>query len=156
MEANYNYSITDSKVRSISESTGIDSAWSSECVVLPRKIQELFKILDYLKTIDDNWNGFGARKPYGLAIEIAQKLIESLRFRGKCHPDEISPDGEGGITVKWFTDNESILVNIVPGLLHLAHDYADHRQPEFINSVVYQGENSIPQQILRHLPNRKD
>ncbi len=111
------------------------------------------KSLQYLRTIENGWNGFNAEKPLGLVIDTVERFILALTFTQKKCPSHISPDGEGGVVLKWIFDLEKVLIVFQPGLLHLARDLRD-QEPEFENDVVYDG-GLVPQRILAYLPDQE-
>ncbi len=116
----------------------------------------LLQALEYCKTLEDNWNGFDAKKPSSLVIENIRKFIESLPHN-KCVPDHLSPDGEGGITLKWLKPDQCLLLNFEPWLIHAAFE-KNNEQPIFLDDIIYLAvggvDNMIPQEILHYIPNR--
>ena len=125
----------------------------SEAELLPKDRFELLDALDYCSRLEDNWNGYDAKKPTNFVIESVKKFIQSLPFN-KYMPNELSPDGEGGITLKWLKPGESLLLNFEPGLIHMAFEKNNH-DSIFIDNITYLAESSIiPQKIISCIPIR--
>jgi hypothetical protein len=121
-------------------------------IVYPKEREELLQAINYIKVLEDDWNGFVAKKPLTLVIEIVEQFIQNIPLN-KIYPAQLSPDGEGGITLKWVTVDTKLLLNFEPGLINLAI-HGKNKKPELIDGIVYNGENIIPQKILAYIPVR--
>ncbi len=127
----------------------------------PNEYRILRGLLESLKQLDDNWNGFEARKPSDTAINAAIAFIGFLNWSKKAYPDQIYPDGDSGVVLKWTTRDEKILLVFDAGLLHLAHDYGSSKPATFENDIPYapiaedQQSEQIPSIIKSHLPNEE-
>ena len=121
-------------------------------ILYPKEREELLQAINYMKVLEDNWNGFGAKKPLTLVIEIVEQFIQNIPLN-KIYPAQLSPDGEGGITLKWVMVDTKLLLNFEPGLINLAIQ-GKNKKPELIDGIVYNGENIIPQKILAYIPVR--
>lgn len=119
---------------------------------LPPERYELLKAIEYLATLEGDWNGYSATPPTILSLIKAKKFIEKL-FLNRLYPDKVSPDGDGGIIFKWsLTNKERILLTIDGSLTHLSHEEAG--KPDiFISDVSF--DNDIPKEILAHIPLKK-
>lgn len=74
--------------------------------------------------LDDDWNGYDCLKPTIEAIYHAKEFILQLPLN-KCYPIQVSPDGEGGITLKWLLEpelNKKILLNFEEDIVNLVHE----------------------------------
>jgi|GEM_PF-6784204 len=124
-------------------------------IKLPRRHKErdeLLQAASNMKVLEDDWNGFGAKKPLALVIKIAEKFIQNIPLN-KTYPAQLSPDGEGGIILKWIMVDTKLLLNFKPGLINLAVQ-GKNKKPELIDGIVYNGEGIIPQKILAYIPVR--
>ena len=110
---------------------------------------ELLQAASDMKVLEDNWNGFGEKRPLALVIEIVEQFIQNIPLN-KTYPAQLSPDGEGGIILKWVMVDTKLLLNFKPGLINLALQ-GKNKKPELIDDIVYNGENILPQKILAYI-----
>ncbi len=61
--------------------------------------------LDAVANLRDNWNTYGAPKPAMSAIVLARRALDQLFTRNLPRPD-ISPSGEGGVTLSFFKQDK--------------------------------------------------
>jgi hypothetical protein len=98
------------------------------------------------------WNGYYAKKTKESIIKVAENFIRELP-KNKMNPTEITPDGEGGITLKWRLQSEVTILNFEVGLVHLVKEL---NNGEIISQegVIYLSSDFIPSEILEHIPNQ--
>ncbi len=123
-------------------------------VNLRKERKEILLALEHLEKLDDNWNGYGAKKTLKFVIDTAKCFFEHLPQNRKC-PDKISPDGEGGVIFKWGFEENALLLSFEPGLIHLSCRSLD-KPTVYCDDIIYQMESDtkIPQDILKYIPTR--
>lgn len=120
----------------------------------PEQRKRLLNALGYLKSLEDNWNGYDATKPSPQAIAMAEHFVTYL-FLTKEHADFIEPNGDGGLILKWLRGDMRILLTIDGTALHLSYEEGSN-EPIFIENIrFFDASNKIlPKEILQHIPNR--
>lgn len=84
-----------------------------------------------------------------------KQFIMSLPFNKK-YPNTVSPDGEGGLTLKWSLDqvqqDKKLILTFEPGLIHMAYKSVVG-EPVYEDDIVYSLEDiCIPQKIITYIP----
>ena len=124
-------------------------------IIFPRERDELLQAIKYLRALDDDWNGFDAKKITHVVFSMLERFINSVPLN-LLYPNSVSPDGEGGALLKWASVNgERLLVSFEPGLLHVSHRI--NGKDTFVDNIIYGAEDGrrIPEQILSRMPLRK-
>jgi hypothetical protein len=85
--------------------SGIDAAsinWSAEIQLGGNANTRLFEFLDDLKcmkSLPDNWNGYGSERPNSRTRDIAEWIL--LATPGFRLPDRVAPSAQGGIGISF-------------------------------------------------------
>ena len=117
--------------------------------ILPPGKLHVEAALNYLATLEDDWNGEGAIAPSGQAIEAAHAFNEHY-FIDRKYPDKVSPDGDGAVLFIWQTLQSRLTLTIEAALIHIsiAHQNGKVDLPD---SVPYD-LTAIPNEILQYIP----
>lgn len=119
----------------------------------PAQRRRLLEALSYLEKLEDNWNGHDAVKPTSQAISMAKHFVTYL-FLSKQHADFIEPDGDGGIILKWQSENTRIFITIDGFELHMSYQ-ANGEKPIFIDNVKFFDTSNkiLPTKVVGYIPN---
>lgn len=117
----------------------------------PQEKNLLIQALATFKSLEDDWNGFGAIAPNPKSIESALQVIKRIPFN-RLYPLTVSID-EGNIVMTWKNEMEIMELIIEPALMHL-YKKSKNEEAEYVDNEIFDGEN-IPQKILSYIPIRK-
>lgn len=120
--------------------------------VLPPERIELEKAIEYIGTLNDDWNGFNAKRVTELSINAGKRLIGLIPLN-RLYPNKVSPDGEGGLVFSWNPSKERILLTVEGSIMHLSYE-KEGSPDKFIDDVAFDF-SEIPGDILSYLPVRK-
>ena len=101
-------------VREVTSSDSDQShAWSSP---YSTKVDDdwyrVFRALNDLLSLPENWDGYGAERPSVDYLEIAQQLLTQLNKRGEPAPARVVPLPTGGVLLDWQSSNQYLEAEI--------------------------------------------
>lgn len=112
--------------------------------------KNILDALDILKTLDENYNGYGAQKPSLDAIELAKKFIKIISGNYTL-PLKISL-GDGGIDLVWKNHNTLRLIATIDPLstIHISIDDRVTGSWGFLDDIPFDGKE-IPEILVKYL-----
>ena len=68
----------------------------------------------HVKGLEDDWDGYGALKPFPRAVEVTEQLWLSLSRRYKLPVPAVMATSDGGVYLEWVTQNAMLIVEFEP------------------------------------------
>lgn len=132
--------------------TGSDSTFNN-VIDVPTERKQLLNAIQILRTLEDDWNGFGASAPHPKALNTAQKFIDLLPF-GRKFPNKIYPASERSVVMEWTGTATSgdILITFEPYLLGAVKVFENGDVEDLGNFSLLPDTVCFPQAIRSLLP----
>lgn len=122
-----------------------------EGAVTPKERGELLKAIEYMRGLEDGWDGFGASAPGHASLQTAEHFIKQLPF-GLAYPDKISPDMEETLSLTWILKASDELHMTIDGLYIYLSKLGTDDTIEDLAELKFLAGGFFPEDIRRHLP----
>jgi hypothetical protein len=104
--------------------------------------------IDYLGTLQDDWNGYGARSVTADSLKYAKLFVDKLLLN-YAMPDAVSLD-DGGVVLQW--SSEGLLLSFDNDRIHMSHRGKTISDNLYLDDIPFDGQ-SIPDVIVTELTN---
>ena len=147
--------LTDNRFKKEVEKQPSHQTTVEEGRVLPKEREQLLKALNYLRSLEADWDGHGSEPPSPASIEITDAFIKAYPWLHHASPEQISPGMDGSLILKWRLASGGVLALTIDGI-HLGLNRINaNGSVEDTADVKFLPGAFFPADIQRHLPTRR-
>jgi len=131
---------------------GDDSTFNN-VIDVPTERGQLLNAIQILRTLENDWNGYGATAPHPKALDTAEKFIKLLPF-GRKFPNKIYPASERSVVMEWSGTKSSgdISITFEPYFLGALKSFENGNVEDLGNFSLLPDTVVFPQAIRTLLP----